>query len=198
MSGTTRESRCLSAMRTFTVALLRSAVGMIAITEPGSFESGYAFSIASTGWPGATRLMKASFTSTWISRESMSTMVPMPVRVKPPPAEIGEIISPGWADLAMTIPPNGARTTVLSTCTSATPTPSWATRMASAEAASLALRVSRWARAASRACAVLASATATDSSATRTCSALAARRARRASRWARAASSAWAATSCRS
>ena len=34
----------------------------------------------------------------------MSTMVPMPVRVKPPPAEIGEIISPGCADLAMTTP----------------------------------------------------------------------------------------------
>ena len=38
--------------------------------------------------------MNASLTSTWISSESMSTMVPMPVRVKPPPAEIGEIISP--------------------------------------------------------------------------------------------------------
>jgi hypothetical protein len=29
----------------------------------------------------------------------MSTMVQMPVRVKPPPAEIGETISPGWAAL---------------------------------------------------------------------------------------------------
>ena len=45
--------------------------------------------------------MKASLTSTWISSESMSTIVPMPVRVKPPPAEIGEIISPGWAALAI-------------------------------------------------------------------------------------------------
>ena len=54
----------------------------------------------------------------------MSTMVPMPVRVKPPPAEIGEIISPGWADFATTIPLNGARITVLATCTSATATPS--------------------------------------------------------------------------
>ena len=36
-------------MRTFTVALLRSAVGMIAMTEPGIFQSGYAFSMASTG-----------------------------------------------------------------------------------------------------------------------------------------------------
>ena len=39
----------------------------------------------------------------------MSTMVQMPVRVKPPPAEIGEIISPGCAALAMTTPLNGAR-----------------------------------------------------------------------------------------
>ena len=31
-------------------------------------------------------------------------MVPMPVRVKPPPAEIGEIISPGCAALATTTP----------------------------------------------------------------------------------------------
>ena len=44
----------------------------------------------------------------------MSTIVPMPVRVKPPPAEIGEIISPGCADLATTTPLNGARMTVLS------------------------------------------------------------------------------------
>ena len=35
-----RDRVCLSAMRTFTVALLRSAVGMIAITSAGSFESG--------------------------------------------------------------------------------------------------------------------------------------------------------------
>ena len=43
--------------------------------------------------------MNDSLTSTWISSESMSTMVPMPVRVKPPPAEIGEIISPGLGRL---------------------------------------------------------------------------------------------------
>ena len=34
--------------------------------------------------------MYASLTSTSISRESMSTIVAMPVRVKPPPADIGE------------------------------------------------------------------------------------------------------------
>ena len=84
-------------------------------------------SVASTGWPGVTRLMKDSLTSTWISSESMSTMVPMPVRVKPPPAEIGEIISPGCADLATTTPLNGARITVLSSCTWATATDSCAT-----------------------------------------------------------------------
>ena len=40
----------------------------------------------------------------------MSTIVPMPVRVKLPPAENGEMISPTWADLAITTPANGART----------------------------------------------------------------------------------------
>ena len=40
MSGTMRESFVPSAMRTFTVALLRSAVGMMAMTEPGIFQSG--------------------------------------------------------------------------------------------------------------------------------------------------------------
>ena len=53
--------------------------------------------------------MYASLTSTSTSSESMSTMVQMPVRVKPPPAETGEIISPGCAALAITTPPKGAR-----------------------------------------------------------------------------------------
>ena len=43
-------------------------------------------------------------------------MVQMPVRVKPPPAEIGEIISPGWAFLEVTMPANGARMIVSSIC----------------------------------------------------------------------------------
>ena len=46
----------------------------------------------------------------------MSTIVQMPVRVKPPPADIGEIISPGWAFLEVTMPANGARMTVSSSC----------------------------------------------------------------------------------
>ena len=58
--------------------------------------------------------MKASLTSTSISIESMSTIVQMPVRVKPPPAEIGEIISPGWALRSTTTPPKGARILCLS------------------------------------------------------------------------------------
>ena len=33
----------------------------------------------------------------------MSTMVPMPVRVKPPPADTGEIISPGCASFEIAI-----------------------------------------------------------------------------------------------
>src|SRR6185436_9268273 len=73
---------------TFTVALLRSAVGMMAMTLPGIFHSGYALSVLSTGWPDCTRPMYASFTSTSISSEFMSTMVPIPVRVKPPPADM--------------------------------------------------------------------------------------------------------------
>ena len=44
----------------------------------------------------------------------MSTMVQMPVRVNPPPAEMGEIISPGCAALAITTPPNGARISISS------------------------------------------------------------------------------------
>src|SRR5438094_599463 len=152
MSGTMRGSFEGIAMRTLTVALLRSAVGMIAITEPGIFQSGYALSVASTGCSDATRLMNDSLTSTWISSESMSTMVPMPVRVKPPPAEIGEIISPGCAALAITMPVNGARITVLSSCTCATVTDSVATRICSWLAVSFARSVSRWARAASIAC----------------------------------------------
>ena len=44
----------------------------------------------------------------------MSTMVEMPVRVKPPPAEIGEIISPGCASFEIATPANGARITVSS------------------------------------------------------------------------------------
>ena len=42
----------------------------------------------------------------------MSTMVPTPVRVKPPPADSGETISPTWAALAMMTPANGALTVV--------------------------------------------------------------------------------------
>ena len=48
----------------------------------------------------------------------MSTIVQMPVRVKPPPAEMGEIISPGCAFLDVTMPANGARMTVSSNCCS--------------------------------------------------------------------------------
>ena len=52
----------------------------------------------------------------------MSTMVQMPVRVKPPPAETGDTISPGCASLEMATPLNGARMTVSSSavCCSAT------------------------------------------------------------------------------
>ena len=42
----------------------------------------------------------------------MSTIVQMPVRVKPPPAETGEIISPGCASFEIATPLNGARITV--------------------------------------------------------------------------------------
>ena len=52
-----------------------------------------------TGCPGFTLLINDSFTSTSTSRESISTMVQIPVFVKPPPADTGEIISPGCAAL---------------------------------------------------------------------------------------------------
>ncbi len=79
----------------------------------------------------------------------MSTMVPMPVRVKPPPAEMGEIISPGCAALVTTTPAKGARITVLSICTWATSTDSCATLICSPVLARRARSMSRWARAAS-------------------------------------------------
>ena len=99
-----------NAMRTRTVAFCRSAVGTMLITWPGIFQSGYASSTASTRCSSCTRLMYASLTSTSISRESMSTIVAMPVRVKPPPADIGDTVSPGCASLEITTPANGART----------------------------------------------------------------------------------------
>ena len=97
-------------MRTRTVAFWRSAVGTMLITWLGMAQSGYASSTASVFCSALTRLMNASLTSTSISRESMSTTVAMPVRVKPPPAEIGDTISPGCASLETTTPSNGART----------------------------------------------------------------------------------------
>ena len=59
--------------------------------------------------------MNASFTSTSISSEVMSTIVPIPVRVKPPPAETGDTISPGCAFFDVATPSNGARINVSST-----------------------------------------------------------------------------------
>ena len=79
----------------------------------------------------------------------MSTTVPMPVRVKPPPADSGETISPGCAALAITTPENGARTTVWSRLMSLTRSCSlatWALRWATARCAR---RASRWAMACS-------------------------------------------------
>ncbi len=48
----------------------------------------------------------------------MSTIVQMPVRVKPPPADMGEIISPGCAFFEVTMPAKGARMIVSSNCCS--------------------------------------------------------------------------------
>ena len=44
----------------------------------------------------------------------MSTMVQTPVRVEPPSALTGEIISPGWAFVETATPLNGARMPVSS------------------------------------------------------------------------------------
>ena len=41
----------------------------------------------------------------------MSTIVQMPVRVNPPPADTGETISPGCASFEIATPLNGARMT---------------------------------------------------------------------------------------
>src|SRR5262249_25663990 len=103
MSGRMRGSFTLRPTRTLTVAFSRLAVGPTAITGAGRVQPGWASSPASTGFPACTRPMKASFTSTSTSIESMSTRVQMPVRVKPP-TESGEIISPGWALRSTTTP----------------------------------------------------------------------------------------------
>ena len=52
----------------------------------------------------------------------MSTMVLMPVRVKPPPAETGDTISPGCASFDSATPLNGARITMssIAVCCNAT------------------------------------------------------------------------------
>ena len=50
-------------------------------------------------------------------------MVAMPVRVKPPPADIGETVSPGCASLEITTPENGARIARSSSPCSASATP---------------------------------------------------------------------------
>src|SRR5579871_3316030 len=65
--------------------------------------------------------MYDSFTSTSISSEFMSTSVAMPVRVNPPPAEMGDTTSPRCASLETTMPSNGARTIQLSASSLATP-----------------------------------------------------------------------------
>ena len=54
MFGTTRESFCSIATRTFTVALPLSALGTIAITWDAIFQSGYASSTDCAGMPGST------------------------------------------------------------------------------------------------------------------------------------------------
>src|SRR6185503_8109595 len=105
-----RGSSSSKPMRTFTVAFWRSAVGTMLMTWLGMTQSGYASSTASVFCPARTRLMNDSLTSTSISRELMSISVAMPVRVKPPPAEIGETISPGCAFFETMTPANGART----------------------------------------------------------------------------------------
>ena len=43
-----------------------------------------------------------------LERRHVSTMVQTPVRMKPPPALTGEIISPGWASVETATPLNGA------------------------------------------------------------------------------------------
>ena len=61
----------------------------------------------------------------------MSTIVPIPVRVNPAPPAIGDIISPGWAFLAVMTPSKGARITMSSICWRMTSTCRSETRMSS-------------------------------------------------------------------
>lgn len=128
-------------------------------------------------------------------------MVPMPVRVKPPPADSGETISPGCAALAVTTPANGARTTVLSTPISAMCRRSPATSALRCAVASSARSASRAATASSY-CARETSCWRTSASSRRAFASASASRARTLSTWLRAAPacarassrSAWAST----
>ena len=65
----------------------------------------------------------------------MSTMVQMPVRVKPPPADTGDTISPGWASFEIATPENGARITMSSSAVRCSATCCSATRICSRSAA---------------------------------------------------------------
>ena len=84
----------------------------------------------------------------------MSTSVQMPVRVKPPPAELGDTISPGCASFETATPLNGARTTVLSRFARSTSIWRSVTRTCSRPASIRATSESTAARAVSRSAAV--------------------------------------------
>jgi hypothetical protein len=111
----------------------------------------------------------------------MSTIVQMPVRVKPPPAETGDTISPGCASFEIATPENGARITMSSmavccraTCCSATAicSRSEATRATRAFTSAFALSISAavtrpsFARRSRRACTRRASSRRTSASGT--------------------------------
>ncbi len=69
----------------------------------------------------------------------MSTIVATPVRVKPPPADIGETISPGCASFEITTPLNGARISRSASSCLPRPTCAMATSTSECTAASRAL-----------------------------------------------------------
>ncbi len=87
----------------------------------------------------------------------------MPVRVNPPPAEIGETISPRCASFETTMPSKGERTVQLSTSCWATPMRASAARVCSLVRAIFERKLSAVVRAASRAWTLLTPAARSDS-----------------------------------
>ena len=100
---------------TFTVALARSAVGMICRTTPRHFCPGNASTVTSAGCPSRNCAMLDSLTSASTSSVFRSTSVQIAPAGSVPatcPIMTEEMTSPTSVDLVAMVPSNGARITM--------------------------------------------------------------------------------------